>query len=101
MIKEQVLHQFKVLMSANSHIEKMSELVMKAIDSKVIDIVSEPEDSFWSSKIIYHAVLCTIADEWEPLAEENKAASEALQKYLAPKVDAKVETTTQIDKNEK
>jgi hypothetical protein len=98
MTKDQFIEQFKSFMMANPPLEILSDLAIKAINSNIIDLDKESENSYRSSKVIYHAVLCFLVAQWKPFLPKNKRESKAIQKFLLNDYNSEVETAIGSDK---
>lgn len=82
MKKEEVKKRFKELLLQNPPLHEIENLFTKALESGALDYENENERNYRIAKTIYHAILCTMADQWTPHAKENKEESANLQKFL-------------------
>lgn len=82
MTKEDVKERFKELMKQNPPLTEIERLFNKALNSGALDYENDLEQDYRLAKIIYHAILCTMADQWQPITKENKGASANLQKFI-------------------
>lgn len=82
MTKEHLKNRFKELIDANPPLKEIEELFNKALDSGALDYEKEFEQDYRLAKIIYHAILCTMVDQWVPYDKANKDESTNLQLFL-------------------
>ena len=82
MTQAELTENFKALMTINPPLKEIEELFFKAVSSGALDFEDEPQDSYKTAKIIYHAILCTMAANWFPLAIENWKEAQNLKKFL-------------------
>ncbi|ANF50284.1 hypothetical protein A0O34_07035 [Chryseobacterium glaciei] len=82
MTTEQLKEQFLGLLTINLPNSEIVLLFNKAIESGALDYENEEEDSYRTAKIIYHAILCKMAQHWKPLDPINRCDSEKLKRYL-------------------
>ncbi|MBT2621947.1 hypothetical protein [Chryseobacterium sp. ISL-6] len=78
----QLTEKLKELLDINPPKSEIARLFMKAIDSGVLNYEAEEEDSYRTAKIIYHAILCEMAEQWKPLTPSNLMESKKLKVYL-------------------
>lgn len=82
MTKEDLKERFKELMRQNPPLNEIEKLFDKALNSRVVNYENELEQDYRLVKIIYHAILCTMADQWQPIVKDNKEVSSNLQKFM-------------------
>jgi hypothetical protein len=82
MTTEQLKEQFLGLLTINSPNAEIGLLLKKAVESGALDYENEDEDSYRTAKVIYHAILSTMAKQWKPLDPANRLDSEKLKRYL-------------------
>ena len=82
MTKEDLKERFKELLKQNPPLIEIEKLYNKAVDSGALDYENDLELDYRLAKIIYHAILSAMADQWKPLTKENKEASYNLQKFI-------------------
>lgn len=82
MTQEQLQDNFRTLMTINPPLKEIEELFFKAVQSGALNYEDEEPDSYRTAKIIYHAILCTMATQWFPLVQENWEDAENLKKFL-------------------
>lgn len=82
MTKEDLKERFKELVKQNPPLLEIEKLFNKALDSGALDYENDLEQDYRLAKIIYHAILCTMADQWQPVTKENKQAAANLQKFI-------------------
>lgn len=83
MTKEQLTETFKELMAINPPKSEIERLFMKAIECGLLKYEDEESDSYRTSKIIYYAILCVMAEQWKPLDPANRREAEKLKSYLS------------------
>jgi len=79
MTKDDVKERFEELLREHPPLTRIEELFNKALSSGSMDYESDLEQNYRLAKIIYHAILCTMADQWQPVTRVNKEASRNLQ----------------------
>ena len=79
MTKEDLKERFKGLMKANPPLSDIEELFYQAVDSDILDFKKDLEQDYRAATIIYHAILCRMADKWNPVVPADKNASLKLQ----------------------
>ncbi|REC79453.1 hypothetical protein DRF60_06415 [Chryseobacterium elymi] len=82
MTQAELKDNFRALLAINPPLKEIEELFYKAVNSGALDFEDEQQDSYRTAKIIYHAILCTMAAQWFPLAKENWEEAESLKKFL-------------------
>ncbi|QHC84704.1 hypothetical protein AS589_07845 [Empedobacter brevis] len=82
MTKEDLKERFKELMNQNPPLWEIEKLFGKTLNSSALDYENDLEYDYRLVKIIYHAILCTMADQWQPFSKDNKEASANLQKFI-------------------
>lgn len=82
MEKEEVIESFKELMKINPPLVEIERLFNKAINSGALNFEEEDQPSFRISKTIYHAILCTMAEQWQPYHKIDREESKNLKKFL-------------------
>jgi len=81
MTQQQLQDNFRTLMGINPPLKEMEELFFKAVQSGALNYEDQEQDDYSTAKIIYHAILSTMADKWLPL-KENRKHAENLKKFL-------------------
>jgi hypothetical protein len=82
MTQQQLKDNFSTLLAINPPLKEIEELFFKAVNSGALNYEDEQQDSYRTVKIIYHAILCTMASQWFPLAEDNWEEAQNLKKFL-------------------
>lgn len=82
MTQWELTERFAVLMHRNPPNGEIERLFKKALQSGALDIENELPDDYRLPKIIYYTILCTMAEEWKPLIEENRKEAENLKRFL-------------------
>lgn len=82
MTKENLKERFKALMRQNPPLNEIEKLFDKALNSGAVDYEKELGEDYRLVKIIYHAILCAMADQWQPIVKDNKEVSVNLQKFI-------------------
>lgn len=82
MTREQLTEKFKELLTVNPPKSEIVRLFNKALESGVLDYENEEQDSYRTSKIVYHAILCEMAEHWKPLDPAKRMESKKLKFYL-------------------
>ena len=82
MTEQQLIDNFKTLLSINPPLTEIERLFFKAVNSGALNYTEEVDDSFRTAKIIYHAVLSSMADKWLPVTKENRKEAENLLKFI-------------------
>ncbi|ANF52933.1 hypothetical protein A0O34_21475 [Chryseobacterium glaciei] len=82
MTTEQLKEQFLGLLTINPPNSEIGLLFNRAVESGVLDYENEEEESYRTAKIIYHAILCEMAQHWKPLDPINRSDAEKLKRYL-------------------
>lgn len=82
MTKEDLKKRFKELIKQHPPLTEIEKLFNKALNSGALDYENDLEQDYRLAKIIYHAILCTMADQWQPITKENKEAVANLQKFI-------------------
>lgn len=82
MTKEDLKKRFKEFMKQNPPLTEIERLFNKALNSGALDYENDLEQDYRLTKIIYHTILCTMADQWQPITKENKEAAANLQKFI-------------------
>jgi len=70
------------LLAANPLHNTITELFNKALACGALDIKDEPATDYRLPKIILYAILCTMADDWQPYHESNRKEAENLKLFL-------------------
>jgi len=81
MTTQQLTEQLAGLLHANHPLREIERLFVKAIESGVLNYENEEEDSYRTAKIIYHAILCEMAEHWKPIAPSNRKQVKNLRVY--------------------
>ncbi|QIH34530.1 hypothetical protein [Sphingobacterium sp. DR205] len=82
MTQAELKDNFRTLLAINPPLKEIEELFCKAVQCGALNFADEEQDSYRSAKIIYHAILCAMADNWQPLAKENREHAENLKIFL-------------------
>ena len=69
-------------MQQNPLQEEIERLFKKAVKSDALDFEKELPEGYRLAKIIYHSILYTMAQEWQPLTAENRKEAENLKLFL-------------------
>lgn len=82
MTKQQLINNFKTLLTINPPLAEIERLFLKAVQSGALRYGEEEEDSYKTAKIIYHAILSSMADTWLPIVKENRDEAKNLKIFL-------------------
>lgn len=82
MTKDELRERFKRFMDVNPPLEEITELLNEILNLSVLDYRHDNGEDYRIVKIIYHAILCKMAKDWELASEENKRVSADIQKYI-------------------
>ncbi|QES88943.1 hypothetical protein [Rhizosphaericola mali] len=82
MTHEEQKQRFKELMQQNPPQAEIEKLFKKAVESGALDLANEPPEDYRLAKIIYHCILSTMAQHWQPQTTENKQEAENLKLFL-------------------
>jgi len=82
MEREQFKQKFRELLTTNSPLDDIAELLDKAVRSGALYIDGEPDDSFRLCKIIYYAILCELCDKWRPPDAQHRREAKNLRLFL-------------------
>lgn len=82
MRKEELKENFKALMGAAGPLEEIQSLFYKAIESEVLDVETIPDSDYMTAKIIWHAILLKMTDEWAVTSKGNTRKVNELFRYF-------------------
>ncbi|ANI90126.1 hypothetical protein A9P82_13030 [Arachidicoccus ginsenosidimutans] len=82
MTHKELAKRFTELLNANPIHNTIAELFNKALDCGALNIQAEPAADYRLPKIIFYAILCTMADDWQPYHESNKKEAKNLKLFL-------------------
>lgn len=82
MTREELVQRFTELLNANPMQNTVIKLFNKALACGALDIEAEPAADYRLPKIIFYAILCSMADNWRPYHESNKKEAENLKLFL-------------------
>ena len=82
MTKEDLKERFSELLTQNPPLSEIEKLFNKALNSGALDYESDLEPDYRLAKIIYHSILCSIADQWQPITKDNREIANNLKKFL-------------------
>lgn len=81
MTKEELEQRFNELLEINPLELTVKGMFYLALESGAIDITNEP-DNYRLPKIILHAILCEMADQYKPLDAGNRKDAENLKLFI-------------------
>jgi hypothetical protein len=82
MTREELKEAVSKLMLMHPPLEEIERLIDKSIQSGALNYDLEPADSFRTAKIIYSAVLMTMAIQWRPQVRKNLRDTNNLIKFI-------------------
>ena len=82
MNNDQLKQSFDQLLKVTPPLQQINDLYNKAIECGALDIKAEEAGDFRLAKIIYYAILCTMAEQWRPTHADNRKEAENLQLFL-------------------
>ncbi len=82
MTEQQLQENFSTMLAINPPLKEIEELFFKAVHSGALQYIDEEHDSYRTAKIIYYAILSTMAEKWLPLLKENRMEAINLKKFL-------------------
>lgn len=82
MTKKDLRERFKKFINHHQPLTEIERLFNKVLNSGALDYENDLEQDYRLAKIVYHAILCTMADQWQPITRENKEASANPQKLI-------------------
>lgn len=88
MKKEELKENFKELMGAASPLSEIETLFYKAVGSAVMDIENIPETEFRTAKIIWHAILLKMADQWAVTSKGDRKKVNQLLTYFQQEAES-------------
>lgn len=79
---EEIKERFVELIKANPPMQEMERLANIAIENGNFRLEEDQESTYANAKIIWFAVLSTMAEQWLPLDRENLKTAKLLKKAI-------------------